>query len=498
MTSRPHRYLFAGLFLLSGWLHAQTASVPASRVEQPATEAESRQKIPVEAVTKEEEPVKLEAVEVTGTRIRTLGDEVAAIPVFSLPQIELERRGVTRLADIRLAIPQLGGAVGFNDNLMNSGTSRAQTVGTSFNMRGLGGNSTLVLIDGRRIPHTGQEAPGGAGGREDFSVDGIPISAIERIDILPEGAGAIYGSEAIAGVVNIVLKKNYTGAEMRVTYDNTFDTDVAQTTVSLTAGYRAGKLSTFLTASFEEQNGLALRDRWWTATYDTRKFGSTSTSFLFNVTGGAGSLSSGFYPANSAGASLPGLTTHVVLLPTGSNGTTAANGAYTPTTAAGVPVYDAAPYTMGIDPANRRSFMLRADYQLRPRLQVYGDVRWSQFKNIYTGSPVTLQTSLPAGYPGNPFTSSAVLSKVFYDLPLPRIDSFQKNMGGSLGVRGDFLDTWRYDVSAAWSRNVVSDDIITASSFNFSLLSAAIASASKPILAYDSSTTKNPNGAGVL
>ena len=113
MTSHPHRYLFAGLFLLSGWLHAQTASAPASRADKPATEAENRQKIPVEAVTNEEAPVKLEAVEVTGTRIRTLGDEVAAIPVFSLPQIELERRGVTRLADIRLAIPQLGGAVGF-------------------------------------------------------------------------------------------------------------------------------------------------------------------------------------------------------------------------------------------------------------------------------------------------------------------------------------------------------------------------------------------------
>jgi len=498
MTSHPHRYLFAGLLLISGWLHAQTAPAPSAPQNPSATETDARKQIPVEATEKADEPVKLEAVEVTGTRIRTLGDEAAAIPVFTLPQIELERRGVTRLADIRLAIPQLGGAVGFNDNLQNSGTSRAQTVGTSFNMRGLGGNSTLVLIDGRRIPHTGQEAPGGAGGREDFSVDGIPISAIERIDILPEGAGAIYGSEAIAGVVNIVLKKNYTGAELRVTYDNTFDTDVAQTTVSLTAGYRAGKLSTFLTASFEEQNSLALRDRWWTATYDNRKFGSTSNSFLFNVTGGAGSLASGFNPANSAGANLPGLTTHVVLLPAGSNGTTAANGAYTPTNAACVPVYDAAPYTMGIDPASRQSFMLRADYQLRPRIQIYGDVRWSQFENNYTGSPITLQTTLPAGYPGNPFSSSAVLAKVFYDLPLPRIDSFQKNMGGSAGVRGDFLDTWRYDVSASWSRNIVSDDAISASSFNFSLLNAAIASATKPILAYDSSTTKNPNAPGVL
>ncbi len=498
MTSHTHRFLFAGLLLISGWLHAQTSPAPSASKDTSATETDARKQIPVEATEKADEPVKLEAVEVTGSRIRTLGDEAAAIPVFTIPQIELERRGVNRIADLRYAIPQLSAAVGFNDNLMNSGTSRAQTVGTSFNLRGLGGNSTLVLIDGRRIPHTGQEAPGGAGGREDFSVDGIPVSAIERIDILPEGAGAIYGSEAIAGVVNIVLKKNYTGAELRVSYDNTFDTDVAQTTVALTAGYRAGKLSTFLTASYETQNGLALRDRWWTASYDTRQFGSTSTSFLFNVTSGAGSLSSNSSPASSVGTNLPGTTSHVVLLPTGSNGTTAANGAYTPTTAAGLPLYDAAPYTMGIDPASRQSFLFRADYQLRPQIQIYGDVRWSEFENNYTGSPITLSTSLPVGYPGNPFSTAVTLRKVFYDLPLPRIDSFQRNLGGSLGARGNFLDTWRYDVSASWTRNVVSDDALSASSFNFTLLSAAIASATKPILAYDSAATKNPNAAGVI
>lgn len=213
---------------------------------------------------------KLAPLEVTGSHIRTLGAEAEALPVFTFSQVELERRGVERIADIRWAIPQLGASVGFNDNLQNGGTSRAQQVGTSFNLRGLGGNSTLVLVDGRRIPHTGQEAPGGAGGREDFSVDGIPVSAIERIDILPEGAGAIYGSEAIAGVVNIVLKKNYQGSEMRVSYDNTFDSDVADMSVSLTTGIRKKRFSGFLTLSYERQNGMMSRDRWFTATNDNR------------------------------------------------------------------------------------------------------------------------------------------------------------------------------------------------------------------------------------
>lgn len=476
----------------------------AAQTTTPATPAEAapEKQVPVEtqqqAAAAGEKPLQLEKMEVTGTRIRTLGDEVTVVPVFSIPQLELEHRGVTRLADIRRAIPQLSAAIGFNDNLMNSGTSRAQTVGTSFNLRGLGGNSTLVLVDGRRLPHTGQEAPGGAGGREDFSIDGIPVSAIERIDVLPQGAGAIYGAEAIAGVINVVLKKNYTGGEVRLTYDNTLDSDVGQTTVSVTGGYRTGKLSTFLTASYEKQNGLASRDRWFTATADYRQFGSTSANFLYNNTSGAGSLSTAYYPATGTSAALPGQTTHVVLLPTGSNGSTAANSVFTPVGAAGVPLNDSALYAMGIDPAKRRSVLFRADYQLFPKLQIYGDVRWSEFENNYTGTPITFTGQLPVGAPGNPFSRAVYLSKVFYDLPPPRTDSFQRNMGGALGVRGDFLSTWRYDVSAAWSRNIVVDDQIVGTGLNFGLLSAAFASATKPILAYDSSTTRDPNPAGTL
>lgn len=502
------RKIHAALFLGAAALlvlpaAAQTAATPTT--SKPAAE----RKVVVEATqpasATNDEPVVLEKMEVTGTRLRTLGDEATAIPVFSLPQIELERRGVTRLADIRRAIPQLGAAVGFNDNLTNSGTSRAQSVGTSFDMRGLGGNSTLVLIDGRRIPHTGQEAPGGAGGREDFSVDGIPVSAIERIDILPQGAGAIYGSEAIAGVVNIILKKNYTGAELRVTYDNTFDSDVGQTTVALTAGYRTGKLSTFLSASWENQNGLAARDRWWTASQDARTFGGTSTGFVYNNTAGAGSLSTAWYPAEMdpdpsdpwAPEPLPGLTTHVVLIPTGSNGSVATNATSAPATAGTVPLYDSAQHAMNIDPAKRKSVLWRASYDLSAQLEIYGDVRWSEFENQYTGSAPTLTTTLPANTGGNPFNESVYLSKVFYDQPRARTISTQENMGANLGVRGNFLDGWRYDAGASWSRNVVKDDEIIGE-FYWQSVGNALSSGTPPILAYDSLNGTDPNAAGVL
>jgi iron complex outermembrane recepter protein len=485
-----HRRLFAALLFAPGCLFAQSTPEPAQK------------KIPVEVTKAEEKPdaetVKLDKVEVTGSRIRTLNGEATAIPVFSIPQVELEHRGVTRLADIRWAIPQLGGTTGFNDNLQNSGTSRAQSVSTSFNLRGLGGNSTLVLIDGRRIPHTGQEAPGGAGGREDYNIDGIPVSAIERIDILPSGAGAVYGAEAIAGVVNIVLKKNYSGAELSVTYDNTFSTDVAQTTVALTAGYRSGKLSTFLTASYETQNALMARDRWFSATYDNRVFGSTSTSFLSNVSAGSGTLSTAFSPASSTGANIPGLTTYVVGIPSGSTGTTVANGGYTLTPP--VP-FDAAPYATSIDPAKRKSVVFKGDYTVAPYLVPYLEARWSRFDDTTTGTPITLTQSLPVGYAGNPFSVPVYVSKVFYDLPAGKTKSSQENEGLTLGVRGDFLEHWHYDADFSWARNIVSDVPISSFGFDFTKLSAGMNNADpalRPILAYDSSKVTDPNPAGRL
>jgi iron complex outermembrane receptor protein len=500
--NRMNRHCLALTLLLApGFLAAQTAPTTTSVV--PATKAANV--VPVAPSTTGDEPKQLEAFEVTGSRIRTLGEEATAIPVFTIPQIELERSGVSRLADIRRAMPQLGGSVGFNDNLTNGGTSRAQQVGTSFNLRGLGGNSTLVLVDGQRIPRTGQEAPGGAGGREDFSVDGIPVSAIERIDILPEGAGAVYGSEAIAGVVNIVLKKSYNGGEVRFSYDNPFKSDVAQFTGSVTAGYRMKKLSTFLTLSWEKQNALASRDRWFTATSDSRVFGATAAAFyLSQPASGAGAFSSTGSPQNTGQANLPGLTTNIVGLPANSNGTTAANTAYTTS----VPVqFDPNQYSLSIDPARRKSVLFRADYQLTPAMQLFGNVRWSRFENEFVGTPITLSISLPVGYPGNPFTSAAFLRKVFYDLPPTQTDSRMENMGATVGVRGDFLaeglaggrffKNWRYTASAAWSRNVVSDDAITGG-FNFTLLNAAIASTNKPLLAYDSSRGRDPNAPGVL
>ncbi len=147
----------------------------------------------------------LEQIVVTGSHIP--GFEPVGTTVIELSRADIERSGYTTVEDLIRALPQSfrGGPNGAThghgeEELYNA--SHAEGV----NLRGLGAGSTLVLVDGRRI------APGAAGGRfVDVSV--IPISAIERIEILPEGASAIYGADAVGGVINVILRDDYRGAE---------------------------------------------------------------------------------------------------------------------------------------------------------------------------------------------------------------------------------------------------------------------------------------------
>ena len=435
---------------------------------------------------KKDELLQLDKVEVTGSRIPSLNGEATALPVFTMTQVELEQRGVNRLADIRWAIPQLAASRGYNDNLTNSGTSRAQTVGTSINLRGLGNTTTLILIDGHRIPHTGQEAPGGAGGREDYNMDGIPVSAIDRIEVLTQGASAIYGADAITGVVNIILKKNFTGSEVRISYDNTFGKDAAQRTLEFTTGVTSGKWQIFASGSFEDDHGMRNLDRWFTATNDNTRFGGTTGLP---------------YAPGKTGVLYVGAKTYNI--PAASNGGSAVSVA--DYTAAGFFApgqgIDLAPYGTQLDPARKVSGTARIGYNLATWLEFYATTRWNRTTDYTTASPESVYVTLPAGYAGNPFGSAVTLQKYFTDLAPPKQTSYFENPSVTAGAKGKFLSDWEYDANYSWARNIVSDTYTYAPIYS-ALLNAAINNADpakRPILAYDSSTPgANPNPAGTF
>lgn len=147
---------------------------------------------------------------VTGSQIR--GRAAAGSAVISIDRDTIDRSGLATTQQLLQAVPQNFGG---GPNEATSGFSNRdnaslnQTYGSSINLRGLGSRSTLVLLDGIRPP-----LGGATGIFADLSL--IPSSVIARIEVLPDGASAIYGSDAVAGVVNIITRRKFEGAETRV------------------------------------------------------------------------------------------------------------------------------------------------------------------------------------------------------------------------------------------------------------------------------------------
>ncbi len=148
---------------------------------------------------------KVEKIEVTGTHIKRVDSEAVA-PVEVITRDAIERSGQPTVADVLRNIPANSGG-SFSESFSNSFAPGAAGI----SLRGLGQKTTLVLINGRRTAGYGF-----AQNLQDSFVDlnSIPSAAVERVEILKDGASAVYGSDAIAGVVNVILRKDYKGAEI--------------------------------------------------------------------------------------------------------------------------------------------------------------------------------------------------------------------------------------------------------------------------------------------
>jgi iron complex outermembrane receptor protein len=152
--------------------------------------------------TSEKEATTLDRVEVTGSRLKRAEIE-GAVPVVVIDRAQIDASGDVSVADVL----RDSTFASFGNFRPQSGSS-AQSLAT-IDLRGIGSGRTLVLIDGRRAPTNPMSASSGT------DLNAIPLAAVERIEILSDGASAIYGSDAIGGVVNIILRKDFNGAELR-------------------------------------------------------------------------------------------------------------------------------------------------------------------------------------------------------------------------------------------------------------------------------------------
>ncbi len=189
----------------------------------------------------------LEEVIVTGSRIRRPGLQSAS-PITSVGLEEIEFQQEVEVEKILRELPST--IPGDNENV-NNGTDGVTTV----DLRGLGPERNLILLNGRRM------TPANFRGRVDIST--IPTALIERIDIITGGASAVYGSDAIAGAVNVVLKNNFEGFDLQVTNSTTKENDADMDNISLTLGsaLEGGRGHVALNLSWSEREPLLLGQR---------------------------------------------------------------------------------------------------------------------------------------------------------------------------------------------------------------------------------------------
>ncbi|ESQ74268.1 hypothetical protein ABAC402_14980 [Asticcacaulis sp. AC402] len=209
-------------------------------------------------VTPEEAP---ELIIITGSRIRGLPSD-GPVQAKTITRDEIDQSGAGSIIDILRDLPQTGGGSGTFSTSTAGPLSGATPVGAAgVSLRGLGTSATLTLINNRR-----SSVAAFARGQEGFiDANSIPLAAIERVDILPNGASALYGADAVAGVVNYVLRKDYKGAELSVSYgDSTAKTDEGRLNVTGVIGGKLGEHNLMLVADIYRRNGLYDRDRNYT------------------------------------------------------------------------------------------------------------------------------------------------------------------------------------------------------------------------------------------
>ncbi|HUK65780.1 MAG TPA: TonB-dependent receptor [Anaeromyxobacteraceae bacterium] len=210
-----------------------------------------------------------ETITVTGSRIRRK-ELTTPAPVLVIGRDEIQASGLITFGDFLQTIPEQ--ANGTNTTVNNGGDGSTQV-----SLRGLGPQRTLVLVDGKRFI-TGVPGTGAVSGDPGADLNSFPTAAIERIEILKDGASAVYGADAIGGVVNIITRKHLDGVEARVTQSTSEHGDASVTDVNVLGGASSEKGSFLVGAGYYHQGALPASSRDWSAQALTYDFANHTTS----------------------------------------------------------------------------------------------------------------------------------------------------------------------------------------------------------------------------
>lgn len=346
----------------------------------------------------------LEQVVVTGSRIQR-ADLEKTIPITVINAAEMETRNAVLPAELLTSLPSV---VNLPQNETRLGSSGARGDNANLNLRNLGATATLVLQDGRRMAIN----PMTAGLSQAVNVNQLPTRGVDHIEVLRDGASSIYGSDAVGGVINYVLKRRMDGAEASVRYDvpQHGAGQMLQAGLSFGSTFAEGRGRLFGTLNGIDRNEVLLTDRSFSRTslnVDRAPAGFNALAGPFDQR-----FTRGYYPTFRLGSTgTSGATWY--LLP----GATPTLGTTNPTTAANRALYpdfllDINQFGFASPRVKRGDVFLSAEYDVADSLTVFGDVSYytarstMQRQPLAVNGPTTDQAMvMPVDSPFNPFGS---------------------------------------------------------------------------------------------
>jgi iron complex outermembrane receptor protein len=439
------------------------------------------------ALVAQDDEAELEEVEgftVTGSRIKQL-DTQTVNPVIRLDADALEDTGFTTIGDAVRSLP-------FNNGQAltptDAGTSFTPGVSTA-NLRGLGNNNTLVLINGRRTaPYA---APGFDGFQTVFDLNSIPEAAIDNIEILKDGASAVYGSDAVAGVMNVTLRKDYEGASVSGTIGDYFDTGGFMKKASFITGATTAKSSVLVSFNWHEQNSVFARELDYSKEadqssrasdadprYEVSGFGEagfdSAQAYLdetLPLIGFTNPIADGWLN-NRSSRGFPGY----VDLADGST-FTFAEPTNNPTVDGAVPGTNRYNYMQDsvLFPENRRySFYSRGEHNITDSLYIFGEFSFSRVESEVHSAPTPAdietsqglspgtQLTIPSDNPYNPFDEDIVSGRRRMVETGNRINDVESDtprivigVGGEL--ENDLIADWSWETAVLYTKNTASN-----------------------------------------
>jgi outer membrane receptor protein involved in Fe transport len=400
----------------------------------------------------------LETIVVTGSNIRRVDIETAS-PVVTIDRAQIQASGKVNLGDLVQALPTIAGNA--QNPAVNNGSNKT-AIGSQgqagVSLRGLGSVRTLLLLNGHRIPFQLQ----------DLNV--IPVSAVERIEVLNDGASSVYGSDAIAGVVNIITKTNYQGAEFGVDFGQADKDDGERKAAHLLIGQSTDKGSIMFGLQYDKQDPVFASNR---------KF-SHNAQYIYNTgvnTAAGSSRTPGgrfFIPGSSVVAQALGC-------PVASNGTTSVtlSGNQLPTQTTPPKPGDFRCYSSATDgfnfqaignydllPNERTSVFVLGNYKLTDNVEAYAELMYHKMVAHAQFAPYPFDLGqnsivIPANQYYNPFgvefgengSTDDIASRlsILGNRGLKIADTTEL---ANVGLRGSFGTTsWNWDAHLSYGKN---------------------------------------------